>query len=241
MSHFEDAHELVVYSRESLDRIEKVYNESLDQKTIKPSLLIEIKNLMENLRSALDYAARGLFDRYGNSTKKNPRIYFPYATDSQDLAAFRSSNRIEMSIPGLTVGSPSAAAKLLSFQHFSGPEWAWLPKFMRLNNDNKHQQLTPQTRTEYKERRLSSGGASISLGPGTSISMGPGTSIQIGDMFIPGGQDFGPGQPARAIGGKQEVITWVSFQFSSNGEPVLGFLRQALEGVSRMVNELSAV
>ena len=241
MGHFEDAHELVVYSRESLDRIEKVYNESLDQKTIKPSLLIEIKNLMENLRSALDYSARGLFDRYGSSTKKNPRIYFPYATESQDSAAFQASNRIESSIPGLTSGNPKAVAKLLSFQHFAGSEWAWLPKFMRLNNDNKHQQLTPQTRTEYKERRLSSGGGSISLGPGASISMGPGTSIQIGDMLIPGGQIIGPEQPAYAVGGKQEVIIWVSFRFSSNGEPVLGFLRQALVGVDQIVNELNAV
>lgn len=241
MGHFEDAHELVVYSREALNRIGTAYTESLNQKTIKPRLLIEIKNLTENLRSALDYSAHGLYSRYGSSTKKNPKIYFPYATESQDEAEFVSSNRIENSIPGLTAGNPEAVAKLLSFQHFAGPEWAWLPRFMKLNNGNKHQQLTPQTRREDKELRLSSGEASISLGPGASISMGPGTSIQIGGMSVPGGQVIGPKQPAHAIGGTQEVITWVSFRFSSNGEPVLDFLRQTLKGVDRIVDELSTV
>ncbi len=32
-------------------------------------LLIEIKNFMENLRSALDYSAHGLFDKYGDKKK----------------------------------------------------------------------------------------------------------------------------------------------------------------------------
>ncbi|MEO5630445.1 MAG: hypothetical protein ABIR69_00990 [Nitrospiraceae bacterium] len=39
---------------------------------------MQIKNLVENLRSALDLAGRGLFDRYGSSSKASPKIYFPW-------------------------------------------------------------------------------------------------------------------------------------------------------------------
>ena len=53
--------------------------ESLNEKEIKKSLLIEIKNLMENVRSSLDYCANGLFYKYGYSKKDNVDIYFPYA------------------------------------------------------------------------------------------------------------------------------------------------------------------
>ena len=74
----------------------------------------------------------------------------------------------------MTTNRPEIAVKIESYQHFSNDENSWLPKFMELNNENKHQRLTPQTRKEVKQLNIKSGGggASISLGGGASISLG---------------------------------------------------------------------
>ena len=242
MKQFDDARELTKHARDAFAKIEQAYRESLHDKEVKPRLLVEIKNVMENLRSALDFAAHGLFSKYGASPKPDPGVYFPYALEGQSVGDFRAKQRIDQCIPGLAAARPDIVQKLESNQHFADAKNRWLPRFMELNNANKHQQLTAQTRREWRELHISSGGTGMVLGEGTSISMGPGTSIQMGGLVIPGGQTFDAHRPPRTAGqGKVEVVTWVSFDFSSNGEPVLPFLRTALEGVDRIVTELATL
>jgi hypothetical protein len=80
----------------------------------------------------------------------------------------------------------------------------------------------------------------MSLGQGASISIGQGASISIGGSIIPGGQSFDVNRLPQVKGGKVEVITWVSFHFETNDEPVIPFLESALVGVREIVTELSS-
>ena len=241
ISHFDDAKELVNHAKGALPKLEQDYQSSLHDKTIKPAVLIDIKNLMENLRSALDFSAHGLFAKYGTSPKANPKIYFPYAQLGQTQAAFLAANHIENFIPGIAA-RPDVVARLNSYQHYSDPKNKRLPQFMDLNNENKHEKLTPQTRKEARQLRIESRGTAIDLGPGASISMGSGASIQFGDVVIPGGQDFSGERPAMVHGsGTQTVIVWVSFTFDANGETVLPFLKNAISQVEWIVNELAGL
>lgn len=238
MPHFDDAKALVNYAKGALLQLEYVYRSSLDEKALKPALFIDIKNIMENLRSALDYSAKGLFTKYGSSPKPSPKIYFPYAF----LGENQAKNRIETGIPGITATRPDIVAHLESYQHYANPSNKWLPLFMDLNNENKHEKLTPQSRQEDRQLRIESGGAAIDLGPGASVSLGLGASIQFGDVVIPGGQDFSGESPAVFAGsGTQTVFVWVSFKFANNGEQVVPFLKTAVNGVEKMVNELAAL
>ena len=214
MAYFDDANTLVEHVENELPKLQHAYDESLDEKNIKPQLLVDIKNVMENLRSALDFAAHGLFDRYGNSKKTNPNIYFPYSRLGQDLAAFRASNRIETCIPGIAATRPDIVAALESYQHFSDPKNEWLPLFMVLNNENKHQRLTPQTRVDVQQLIASLGKASISFGEGGTES----TATNY-----------------------QSAIKWVSFTFSSNDQLVIQFLKTAVENTKRIVTELGSI
>lgn len=241
MGYKEDAQSLVAECASALVGIRKEYDASLHDKNIHPALLIRIKNFMENLRSALDFIAHDLFDKYGAQSSQ-ANIYFPYAWEGLDLAGFRQKQRIEKCIPGLSNNRPDIVAVIESYQHFSDSKNAWLPKFMELNNENKHQGLTPQIRKERKELRLSSGGTSMSIGQGASISIGHGASITLGGgMVIPGGQHFDVNNPPQTMGqGTKEIITWVAFHFSSNDEPVIPFLERTMHGVEEIVNELSA-
>lgn len=242
MGYFEDAKQLVQYAKDQFPQIEEAYNISLEDLEIKPKLLIEIKNLMENLRSALEFTAHGLFKKYGYSDAAKQKTYFPYSLDNQTKEQFLKSNRIKKCIPGINASRPDVVEKITSYQHFADINNRWLPIFMELNNENKHQQLTPQGREESKELRISSEGSSISMKGGASISLGSGASIEIGKMTIPGGQNIDVNNPPITYGpGKKEVITWVSFIFSTNQEPVLPFLRQSIDGTDKIVNELSSM
>jgi len=242
MTYFDDAKALVEHAASEIPKLEQAYNDSLDQQCVQVALLIEIKNVMENLRSALDFAAHGLFDKYGSSTRSDPNIYFPYATLTQTRAQFQKSTRIENCIPGISKLRPDIVARIESYQHYSNADNRWLPLFMDLNNENKHERLTPQTREEARQLTLESGGGSISLGPGCSISMGPGTSIRMGNMEIPGGQHISGERPARYIGeGIQTVTIWVSFKFQSNGELVIPFLKNAVNKTRGIINDLATM
>ena len=240
MGCFEDARDLVDHARAELPKIHQAYAQSLEAKEVKRHLLVEIKNLLENLRSALDFAAHGLFEKYGSSPKASPNIYFPYAPLDRTRTDFEKSKRIEACIPGLAASRPDIVAALMDMQHFGSGGHRWLPEFMDLNNENKHEHLTPQTRREKKELRIGSGGAVISMGEGARISMGPGTSISFGGgAVIRGGQEFDVNRPPRVDGpATVEVIRWVSFHFESNDQPVIPFLETAVEGVGSIVDEL---
>lgn len=238
MSLFDDAKHLITESKDTFHDIEKAYQESLNQKSISPKLLIKIKNFMENLRSALDFTAHGIFNKYGNQSDQN--IYFPYAWEGLDLNGFRSKNRIEKCIPGLSNTRPDIVAKIESYQYFSNVNNSWLPKFMELNNENKHQRLTPQTRKEVKELRISSGNVGMRLSGGASIKISGNAQIRMGNAIITGNQTISPHSPAQIFGSaKQEVITWVSFHFTDNNDPVVPLLQKSLEGIEAIVNELS--
>ncbi|MFV0234031.1 hypothetical protein OBK30_13355 [Empedobacter falsenii] len=241
MAYKEDALELIAESKNILTEIKIAYEESLHDQQIKPKLLIKIKNFMENLRSALDFTAHHLYETYGNPSSGNPNIYFPYAWTGLDLNGFRTKNLIQNKIPGLIQNRPDIAADIESYQHFSSTDNSWLPKFMELNNENKHQRLSPQTRKEIKQLNIKSGngGASISLGGGASISLGKGAFIQMGDTIIPGGQTFDANNPPATFGGTKEIITWVSFEFTDLNEPAYPLLEKALKGCEKMVIELT--
>jgi hypothetical protein len=128
MRYFDDANELVLHGKQTLDKIKSAYEESLHEQTIKKSLLIEIKNFMENLRSALDYSAHGLYDKYGDKAKKADKIYFPYTWTGLDKATFTAKKIIEQKIPGLTANRPDIEAKIESYQYFVSADNSWLPK-----------------------------------------------------------------------------------------------------------------
>lgn len=239
MSRFDDAKALIAHAEKELKNIEEGYSKSLSEKTLKEALLISIKNFMENLRSALDYSAHALFDKFSSTSSAKRKIYFPYALETQSLEDFKKAQLNESKFPGINA-HPHVVAELVAVQHFSNAQYSWIPKFMELCNENKHQQLTPQERKEAKQLTISSGTASISLGEGASISLGGNASIQIGRMTIKGNQTIDANNPPQVTGnGSVNVTTWVSFAFSLNKEPVLPLLKSALRGTREIVERLS--
>ena len=105
MSYFEDAHTLVNHCESKIGFLRTLHAQCLADQAIKPEFQVELKNFVENLRSALDYCARGLFDKYGKSRAANPKIYFPYAKQGNDRGRFRGEI-VERCVPGILSSRP---------------------------------------------------------------------------------------------------------------------------------------
>ena len=98
----DDVKNLCEYEENRLVDIKKTYEQSLQNKDIPVSLRIDIKNNMENLRSALDYIAQDVNEtiiipyRKKNNMKLRRIIYFPYGQNEQDF-----NESIQRNLPDL--------------------------------------------------------------------------------------------------------------------------------------------
>jgi len=240
MNLFENAKMLVSNSEIKYNEIVELYNSSLDSKEVSVNLLIEIKNFMENLRSALDYCSVGIYNKYCDLSEKTRNVYFPYAPLSQSASDFKNKKRIENCIPGILSLRPDIANKIESYQHFSDRNNKWLPLFMKLNNENKHERLTPQKVVEEVETIIKSGSSAIILKGNARMQLLSGASVKLNNMIISGSQTISADSPAKFSGeGEQTVERWSLFYFDEINEEVIPFLKKALNGTRVIVDELS--
>ena len=151
--------------------IEKLYNASLYKKEIDSNLKIKIKSFLENAKSVLDYCAHDVAEAVGISTEK---IYFPIVEKDKNINSFNGS--VGRNLPGLEEKNKQIFDYFESIQPYH-PNFSWLADFATVSIDNKHSQLTPQTKTET-ERITSthSGGGQVSWNP-NSVRFGSGVLI----------------------------------------------------------------
>ena len=247
---------LLASARDALPEIEKLYKDCLAEKELNPQLLVQIKNLLENLRSALDYVARDVFDCFcaPPASGRPIPVYFPIlrrTTTPADFATFVNGR-----FPGLRDNAPALYECFESYQRYRSPADEWLLQFNELCQENKHSQLSPQTRHEERCTRFSDKtGASVTWNKG--VQFGPGGSL----VFKPGGKlRLGPGSSVGFTGSGMRVlgrpvdphaqapaedaesclkrIVWVDFRFDSIGISVFPFLRDCVDKVSAIVDRV---
>lgn len=221
---------LLQHAKINLKKIETQYQQSLDEKIVSTSLQIDIKNMMENLRSSLDYLAHDIYEevimpaRKLTWLKELDKVYFPYGKNENDF-----KSRIGASLPNLGWLHPIIYTLIENLQfHKSGDNWLY--QFCEIVNEKKHNTLTPQTREESRSLDiLFSGGWWIFLGKGATIT-GNGI-IQTGTGTIHINWETISGNfPAKNITGEvnQKVTCWVSFKFTDSDIEVLPFLQKGL-------------
>ena len=231
--------ELINHAEGDLENIEKYYDESLKNKNIPISLQIDIKNMMENLRSALDYMAHDIYEkniephRRSTGKKQLDKIYFPYGKDGNSFKSMLGNN-----LPKLETLNNNVYSIIEAIQpHKTGD--MWLYHLCTLVNQNKHNSITPQTRTETKtfEAGIRGKGPAISA-PAGSIEAPPG-AIMIGNnplIFDPS-----TGIPIPTGNLDVKVTVWVSFLFSGTQLNVLPFLNKSLSEIKKLSTQLYKV
>lgn len=131
--------------REDFEIIGQLFKESIAQKNLNKRVLVRIKNMLENMKSVLDFTAREIFEKYCNPSKPI-NVYFPIlhktATDT-DI-----ENRINGLFPGLKKTAPQLFDHLFNMQPSKGINNEWLASLNNLCNSNKHVFLTVQVKKD---------------------------------------------------------------------------------------------
>ncbi|MBI3896518.1 MAG: hypothetical protein HY313_11370 [Acidobacteria bacterium] len=210
-------------ARESFGHLRQAYETSLHFKVVSNDLKVDIKNIFENLRSCLDYMAHDIFE-YTYPGKNPPKpLYFPIRQSLPDFDAV-----INKDFSSLKASHRPVYDFLESIQPYHNP---WLSQFNDLNNNNKHQDLVEQARTETQEVKVSSPSGSISWHrPG--VTFGNGVSV-MGVPIDPRTQMPVPNDMVRT-----EVTIWIDFKFKANGQSVLPFIEKSIESVEHIYTEL---
>jgi hypothetical protein len=213
-------------AKQDLAALKGEYQASLAEKHVREDLKISIKNIFENLRSCLDYMAHDIFEKHCATAKKPDKLYFPIRATAAEFAA-----TIPRDFPGLAQNAKPVYDVLEAVQPFVDP---WLGQFNKLNNQNKHQDLVQQTRTEARRVTVThQGGGSVSWGPG--VTFGHGVRVH-GVPIDPRTQMPVPNDQV-----KTEVVTWVDFRFKEVDQSVLAFLQTSIDKVEGLFRQLRPI
>lgn len=235
MKRYDDVIALIQKSREQYDEVKTQYEKSLRDKSL--DIRIKVKNLMENLRSILDYTARDLYEdvckpHQQKLGKPDPRnIYFPYGRNESD---FKSS--ITKSLPDLELLYGPIFNLIRKVQPFvSGSPW--LCDLCYINNENKHDRLTPQTREEIETYTVEGPQGRVSImvnNPNVQVTSQPGAVKIFGvpAQFTPEGIKTAPSNL------RHRRTVWVSFVFEGTNVDVLNPLKDAVPGVEAIAKSI---
>jgi len=227
MSRKADIVSLLSRAEGQLVAIGKEYEGSLHRQSVDPALRVDIKNYCENLRSVLDYLAHEIREKLCKGANPRARFYFPILPDATQFSAQASKW-----FPGLQGASPTVWSFLEQFQPYQQGK-AWLGHFNKVNNENKHGNLVPQTRQETTRIQADiAGGGSVSWNP-ANVRFGSG--VYIGGV---------PVDPRTQMPAQDQRLTvtktiWVDFVFDGIGVSAIGLLREALSGVKAINAALS--
>lgn len=228
-----DIDALIEEMKSQYSAIEILYCGSLQAKEIDANLKIKIKNFLENARSILDYCAHDIADTQGLVVSKT---YFPIVGKEKNKDSFEGC--IGSNLPGIKEKNEQVYDYLESLQPYH-PQYLWLGDFVEVNNDTKHSQLTPQTKTETKVINIQHGGTGMTLSGGASISIGRGASVSLGGATIQSGQIISPdsslilGDPRLNV--RKEI--WVDFKFN-NSISALSLLKKIKENTPNIIEEI---
>ena len=236
MTRKNDVEALLREAKVQYESVCESYEKALRDETL--DLRTPVKNLMENLRSALDYMAHDVYELCCQSArvasgKDEPRnIYFPYGRTKND---FRSG--VGRSLPGLDTLAPNVYDLISSIQPFQCGD-DWLSDFCSILNEKKHDRLTAQIRSKTETYTVRSKGGSVSIqvnNPDARVTSMPGAvkifgmPAQLTDMGI-------HTAPSNEL--KHERTKWVAFRFEGTNVNVLGLLNKAFPGIAHLAESL---
>lgn len=213
--------------KELLPKIETEYELSLNKKEIEEDLKLDIQNYCGHLRSILDYLAKEIVDTHCPKVDPKKSLYFPITGDANSFNKMMTDK-----YPDLMTNSKDLYDFLESIQPYKSDKNIWLSQFNKVNNENKHNNLIEQKRTESRTVKVTSnkGGGSVSWGPGVRFSGG------VSVMGVP--IDPSTQMPVPNNTTTTQVTIWVDFKFDGINVSALGLLRQALSGIEDIVDKV---
>lgn len=231
-----DVNNLIRHTASDLIEIRSKYRNSLDIEAIDPLLKIDVKNVMENLRSVLDYIAHDIYDkiirpqRIASGKPEVKYTHFPYGKDE---------NRFKMSVtrnlPKLPTLSPPVFSLLESIQpHKSGK--SWLYDFCTIVNQNKHDKLSAQRKKVQSSYTVGPRGGSPVISALAGAITAPPGAIRIGGKPVI--FDSNTGIPFPSTGLDVKITRWVTFVFKDTHVEVIPLLEVSMKEIDQLSSEI---
>jgi hypothetical protein len=220
---------ILAAAEEQYGHIRKGYERALREESL--DLRVPVKNLMENLRSALDYMAHDVYETCCHdsrlaSDKPIPRnIYFPYGRTEEDY-----KSGVNNYLPNLASCSPAIYNLITSIQPFKCNDY-WLYDLCSILNEGKHDKLTAQVRkmTEIDTVKSEFGSVSIPVNnPNIVVRSLPGAVKILGvpTDFTSEGIKIAPSNRVTLTREK-----WIAFTFEGSNVNVIGLFDKAVIGI----------
>jgi hypothetical protein len=132
----EDIAALLADAREQIDGpLSQLHDEAPANASARGRFRARVKSVLEQYRSALDYLAVDITNRYGKPTGL---IYYPLAQSDSNFAA-----EMDNKMPGVRVARPAVADAIRGWQPYK-PGIEWLRQLNQLAREQKHNRLTLQ-------------------------------------------------------------------------------------------------
>jgi len=236
-SGFDDARARVQRAAAQFEELRARLEGSVGPIEVTSELRVDIAQIIDHLRAALDYCAQELYARYGEPPEKGrePKVYFPIVKPSGD---FRSV--LGKCIPGIIRKRPDLADLLLSMQVASHTGNQWLADLGALANENKHVRLTLQSPDLRRALRLSDGPTGGFIIPeGRSVTF---ANIWLGPHYIRGPVKVDVDHPPPSFTGVVEVLPYVAlvWHIAKRKLDVMPFLLTATQRVASIIDAVRA-
>jgi hypothetical protein len=229
MSRKTDIEALLNRADKTLPKINEEYEKALHAKEISADLKIDIKEYFGNLRSVLDYLAHDIVDKHCPTANPKDILYFPIRADQPSF-----DNVMKKSYPDLQTNCKSAYDILEAVQPFKKAENNWLTHFNKLNNENKHERLVAQKRSETKR-------VNVQIKSGGGVSWDP-SAVKFGSGVFIGGVPVNPQTQMPNPSDTQTVTieTWVDFQFEDINVSAIWLTRESLKQIQQIYVSLKS-
>jgi len=236
MNRKSDVGAILIAATQQYDTVRQDYERALRDKSL--DLRVPLKNLMENLRSALDYMAHDIYESCCQSTRTasgqpDPKsIYFPYGKTEADFKAGLGS-----SLPGLATNAPDVYKILISIQPFICGD-TWLCDLCVILNEKKHDRLKAQERSESETYTVESQHGSVTIpvnNPNKKATSLPG-AVKIFGVPAEFREDGIHTAPSDTL--KHKRTRWVAFIFEGTNVNVINLLDKATAGIENLAEEL---
>lgn len=199
-----------------LPTIESEYQNSLSKKSIDDNLKLDIQSFCGHLRSALDYIAKDIVETHCPNANPRNRLYFPITHDAQSF-----SNTMNRFYPDLNHNCHELYDILESVQPYQDNKNLWLKNFNKVNNENNHNDLVEQTRTETKRVDVQTqGGGRVNWNP-ANVKF---ESVKIGGVPVNPQTQMPVPSPTQKV----TIETWVDFRFDDIDVSALALLKESL-------------
>jgi hypothetical protein len=205
---------------------------------------LDVKNVLENLKSCLDYLAKDIADRYAPSTADPKLIAFPFvATEAEAILLIE--NRL---CPGLVKARPKLHALLVAL-NYSNPSSLWLKRMNQARNAGTHDDFA----NVQQEVAVPMIGLSLKGGSeffwtaidgdttfrncritSTNLAGEPIDSVVLSALLKDG--IFTPPQPRIRI--RHFSAIQVKYKFATEEVGVLNVLSEAIEGVDSLTSKV---